>query len=357
VLAEWWPVKLAGAMIGIGLAFDVVVYHRLFPYQAAWTALPLGLVELVATMLVARELGIDAPRWFAISFFVASWLLAQVLGHAILPLAHLSYAEDGGELGRGGRALAVAAPVTCAAALGVAWATQPPIVRLAAGVHEGPLVIDSSQRLVGRPGAVVRGGIVVRSDDVTIRDVAVLGGEIGIEVRDSENVVLDGVRIAAATMDGISARQSSVTVRDCVVDVPHAPAQGIEISFAMGRPASTVENCVVRGGLEGIVSHMARVRFVDNIVSGTSLRAITVGEMSMGEVDRNEVHDALGVGIFCGDYSHCRIRDNDVRDIRVDSGSASRAGYAVVSHYGSHAWVSDTEGKTAAFINATLERS
>ena len=128
--------------------------------------------------------------------------------------------------------------------------------------------------------------------------------------------------------------------------MPRAPAAGIDISFAMHLPPSTVERCTVRGGLEGIVSNLAHVRFVDNVVTGTTLRAITVGEMSMGEVDRNEVRDALGVGIFCGDYSHCRIRDNDVVGMRADPGSASRAGYAVVSHYGSHAWVSDTEGKS-----------
>ena len=97
-LAEWWPVELAGAMVAVGLVFDVVVYHRPLAYQPAWVALPLGFVELVATVLLARELGIDAPRAFAIPFFVASWLLAQVLAHAILPFVRLSYGEDGGEL-------------------------------------------------------------------------------------------------------------------------------------------------------------------------------------------------------------------------------------------------------------------
>jgi len=34
-LGAWWPVELAGAMIGTGLAFDVGLYHRLLPYQPA----------------------------------------------------------------------------------------------------------------------------------------------------------------------------------------------------------------------------------------------------------------------------------------------------------------------------------
>ena len=51
------------------------------------------------------------------------------------------------------------ARVARALRLGVALAMQPPTVRLSAGVHEGPLVLDRAQHLVGEPGAVVRGGI------------------------------------------------------------------------------------------------------------------------------------------------------------------------------------------------------
>jgi Right handed beta helix region len=356
-LREWWPVVLVGLMTLVGLALDVVVLHRLLPYQPAWIALPLGLVELWATMLAVRALAIDVHTAAAIGLFVGAWVVAQVVGHAALPLLRLSYGEDGGELGRGGTALVAAAPLALAGVLGVAWAAQPPVVRLAAGVHEGPLVLDRAQRLVGERGAVVRGGILVTADDVTIRNVAVLGGEIGIEVRDAKDVVLDEVRIAGATLDGISARRSSVAIRDCLVEVPRPNAQGIDISFAMHRPMSTVERCAVRGGLEGIVAHLARVRIADNRVAGTTLRAIAVTEMSKGTVERNEVRDALGVGIFCGDYSQCRIDRNDVGRVRADPDDRTRAGYAVVSHYGSIANVSRTDGPAAAFINSRLERS
>jgi hypothetical protein len=44
-----------------------------------------------------------------------------VLAHAGLPLTVLTYAEDGGELGRLGRACAVAVALVLAVALGVAW--------------------------------------------------------------------------------------------------------------------------------------------------------------------------------------------------------------------------------------------
>ncbi|MEJ7791635.1 MAG: right-handed parallel beta-helix repeat-containing protein [Gaiellaceae bacterium] len=359
-LGDWWPLQLAAAMIGIGLALDATVLHRLLPYQPGWTALPLGLLELGLTMALVERFDVAAPLEPALWFFAGSWLVAQILTHAGLPLLRLTYTDDGGELGRGGMALTAAAPAAFVLILGAAWAGQPPTVRLAAGVHEGPLVLDRAQRLIGEPGAIVRGGIRIEADDVTVRDVAVFGGEVGIEVRDSEDVVLDGVRVGGASMDGISARRSSVTVRDCEIDSPAvAGSQGIDISFAMTLPPSLVERCDVRGGSEGIVSHLAHVTFRENRVSGTVLRGIAVTEMSMGSVDRNVVEDAVGVGIFCGDYSRCRITENSVSGTRVDpSGNPTRAGYGIVSHFGAVAELDDNQldREAAAFIDGRLER-
>ncbi len=359
VLQEWWPLQLAAAMIAVGLVFDATLYHRLLPYQPGWAALPLGLVELGATMALVLRLDIGAPLRPALAFFAASWLLAQVLGHAGFPLLRLTYAEDGGELGRGGSALSVAAPVAALAVLGLAWIAQPPTIRIS-GTVDGPLVLDRAQTLVGEPGAVVRGGIVITADDVTVRDVTVFGGEIGIEVRDSEEVVLDGVRVAGTTMDGINARGSSLVIRDCRIELPEvAGPQGIDISFASSVPPSTVERCDVTGGSEGIVSHMAMVMISENRVTGSRLRGIAVTEMSIGEVNRNVVEDSVGVGIYCGDYSHCEISENSVSGTRPDaSGNPTRAGFGILSHYGATATLEDNQldRGAAAFIGGELER-
>ena len=199
------------------------------------------------------------------------------------------------------------------AVLGIAWAVEPPTVRLAAGVHQGPLVLDHAQTVVGEAGAIVRGGILVTADDVTVRDLTVRGGEYGIEVRDAESVEIDDVVIESAELDGINARQSEVAISDCEIrSLPGTASQGIDISFASQLPASVVEDCVIVGGSEGIVSHMANVMVRDNRVQSTELRGIAVTEMSMGDVEDNLVEDALGIGIFCGDYSHCSIEDNRV---------------------------------------------
>jgi hypothetical protein len=338
---RWWPIELVGLMLVVGLALDAAVYHQLLPYQPAWLALPLGALELAATMALAIGLGLGAPLAPALALFVGAWLVAQLLAHAGFPLAHLTYTDDGGELGSAGRALWAAAPVAVAATLGVAWATQPPTVRLTAGVHQGPLVLDRSQRLVGEPGAVVRGGIVITADDVTVKGVSILGGDVGISVRDSLRVVLEDVSVMGAAQDGIQARLSQVTIRDCSVLAPASHhAQAIDISFAMELPHSHVERCHVSGGfLEGIATHFAMVDLHANRIEGTTLRGIAMTEMSMGTIEGNIVRDALGVAVFCGDWSHCEIEDNAIVGTRPDreSGARSRMGYAIQASYHAHA--------------------
>ena len=161
VLHVWWPLELGALMVAVGLLLDIALYDRLLAYQAGWLAVPLGLFELGLVMGLAVPFNVDAPRPAALAFYGGAWLLGQVLVHAMFPLVRLSYGEDGGELGRAGPAAAAAALVVLSAAGGVAWATAPPTVHLSAGVHRGPLVIDSAQTLEGDAGAIVRGGIVI----------------------------------------------------------------------------------------------------------------------------------------------------------------------------------------------------
>jgi nitrous oxidase accessory protein NosD len=345
-LHVWWPLELAALMIGVGLAADVAFYHRLLPYQPGWVALPLGAAELAVVMGLAVPLSVDAPLGPALAFFGGSWLLAQLLGHAVFPLRHLSYGEDGGELGRAGPATAAAVLTVLAAAGGVAWGTQPPTVHLPAGVHQGPLVLDYEQVLDGEPGAVVRGGIVVKADGVTVRDVTVVGGEYGISVERADRVLLDDVHVRGAVLDGINARRSRVTIRDCSVAKLQSPyGQGIDISFSADLPPSVIEDCTLTGGQEGIFADSVNALIKDNHVSETTLRGITVTEMSMVTVEDNDVENVLGIGIFCSDYSHCHIEENSVRDTRPDHSSSDsmRKGYAIVSHYWSHAFLADNE--------------
>ncbi|MEX2211923.1 MAG: right-handed parallel beta-helix repeat-containing protein [Gaiellaceae bacterium] len=261
------------------------------------------------------------------------------------------------------RLMFAAAALVALAAVGSAgaWTQRPPTIRLAAGVHQGPIVLDQPSRLIGEPGAVVRGGIIVRSDYVVVRDVTVRGAVNGIVVENSTNVVLDGVTIDGAELDGINVRRSSVVIRDCRIGNFTGPwSMGIDISFAFDLPGSLVEGCRITDAREGIVTHFARVILRDNHVSGSTLRAITVTEMSMGKVSGNRVDSARGVGIYCGDYSQCTITGNRVMGTHADAGSddATRAGYAIQSHFGSHAVVKRNvvDAPIVAFHDSTLDR-
>jgi nitrous oxidase accessory protein NosD len=193
-------------------------------------------------------------------------------------------------------------------------------------------VIRHAQTLVG---GTIRGGILIRANKVTLRNVTVIGGENGIDILDSHHVMLDNVRIVGVTLDGIHVRRSSVMIENCKITSPNGPwVQGIDISFSMDKEMSMVEGCTIVGVREGIVTHMTMVDVMHNHIGATSLRGITMGEMSMGAITHNDVLGAHGVGIICLDHSECSIEHNTIVGTRTDpSGDPSRAGVAIEAHY------------------------
>lgn len=197
-----------------------------------------------------------------------------------------------------------------------AAATHPgAVIVLAPGTHE-PFELRAPATVQAEPGAVIR------------------GGSSGVLVRDTDGVVLDGLVVVGAELHGIEVVDASAAVRRCRIDVAARFAQGIEVRNANSRPRSSVRDCVVTGGQEGIVSHVSRVEIVDNVVHGTTMRAIAVTEMSEGLVQRNRVLDVAGVGLFCGDMSHCELRDNDVRGVADGGrGSRSHSGHGAAAAY------------------------
>jgi hypothetical protein len=358
-LHRWWAIELVALMLAVGLVLDVLVYHRGLAYQAGWTAVPLGVVELGVVIGGMRALHIAAPLAWALALYALAWLSGQLAGHALFPRLRLEYAESGGELGRAGALTSPAVIVTVVAGLGGAYAVRPPTVHLH-GVVQGPLVIRHAQTLVG---GTVKGGILIRASHVTLRHVTIEGGENGIDVLDSQHVMLDGVRIAGVELDGIHVRRSSVMIRDCSVTAPKGPwVQGIDISFSMDKGMSMVEGCRIDGVREGIVTHMTMVDVAHNTIDNTSLRAITMGEMSMGSITHNHVRGARGVGIFCVDHSECAIEHNSVFGTHVDpGGDPTRNGVAIEAHYFAKATLKDntvsaSPGGIASFDQSKLTR-
>jgi hypothetical protein len=337
---KWWPVEAVGLMLGIGLAFDLQVYHRLLPYQPGWVALPLGALELGALLGCMRLAGVAAPLGQALALFAGGWLVAQLLGHAGFPLLRLGYAEEGGELGRLGIVTALAVGVALAGAGATAYAELPPVVHLAAGVHAGPLVITRREVLVGAPGAVVRGGIVVRANRVTIKNVSVVGGENGITIDGYNHTTLDGVSVSGAKLDGIHVRGGSIHIRNCTIDMlGNELGQGIDVSYTMGYGMNMIEGCTVVGGMEGIATHVSDSEIAHNSISRTEMHAIAMTEMSMGMIMHNEVRGAVGVGIYCNDRSMCMVERNTVVDTKNDSagGDDSRRGFGILASFQSEA--------------------
>jgi hypothetical protein len=176
------------------------------------------------------------------------------------------------------------------------------------GVVQGPLLLDREQTLVG---GVVHGGIVVTADGVTIRGTTVIGGDYGIEVRESRRVTLERVTILRAREDGIHARRSAVTVRDCTV-VARPGTQGIDISFAL-HEHSEVSTCNVVGGRSVIEIHFTMAAVHDNVVTGSG---IALTEMSMGSLEDNTAN-----AIACSDHSICEIDGNTAPDFSTTFGS------------------------------------
>jgi hypothetical protein len=361
-LHRWWPVEAVALMAGVALALDVALYDRVLSYQPGWAALPLGVLELALLLGVMIAAGVAAPLWQAVALFGVGWLVAQLLGHAGFPLLRLAYAEDGGELGRLGLVSAAAIGVALTGAAATAWALEPPVVHLRAGVYRGPLVIKRREVLVGEPGAIVRGGIVVDANDVTIRNVTVVGGLNGITVDNVHGTVLDGVSVSGAKLDGIHVRLSPIMIKNCTVDMHGNPlGQGIDISYNMDMGMSMVEGCTVVGGMEGITTHSSMTMIMNDRVTGTEEHGISVTEMSMGTVMDSEVTDALGVGIYCNDRSLCMIEHNTVVDTRKDvaSGNPTRQGVGVLASFQSQAELRGNQLRTnpepmGAVINSQI---
>ncbi len=242
--------------------------------------------------------------------------------------------------------------------LGGAYAVRPPTFHLH-GTVQGPLVIRHAETLVG---GVVKGGILIRADHVTLKNVTVEGGENGIDVLNARHVMLDGVRVAGVTMDAIHVRRSSVMIDNCKISSPAGPwVQGIDISFNMDKGMSMVEHCTIVGVREGIVTHMTMVDVMHNRIGDTAMRAINMGEMSMGSITHNDVLGAHGVGIFCVDHSECDIEHNTITGTTRDpSGDASRNGVAIEAHFFAKAKVAHntvvaSPGGVAAFDQSTIE--
>lgn len=213
-------------------------------------------------------------------------------------------------------------------------------VVLAAGNYDGPVVVDKPLTITGTDGTRIVGGptdravITVASNSVSLTRLSFSGGNSGIVVRESEDVLLSDLTVDGADLHGIEIVDSSARIVDVLVDDLQSPmAQGIEIRNSDGRPDSVVSGSVIRGGQEGIVSHVSEVIVQDNLVESSTMRGITITEMSDGIVSRNEINGAAGTALYCGDMSRCRFENNVSGSVAASGLGRSGEGWGLVVTY------------------------
>ena len=325
-------------MLGVGLILDVVVYDRVFRTSPRGSALPFGALELAIVYPTMRWLGIMVPHVeYALLLFGLGWLSQQVVALAVLPRFHLEYAESGGEPGRIGAVTALAVAVTAVAGLAGARAVEPPTVHIH-GTIKGPLVIRHAQTL---EGGVVTGGIEIRANHVTLRNVTVVGGEYGVNIEHAQHVMLDHVRVLHFDLDAIRATDAGVMIDKCSVSAPAGPlTTGVLISYSMGRPMSMVSHCTIVGTREGIIHPFVDGRLMNNHVVATTVRGISLSEMSMDMASGNQVESAHGIGILCMDHSVCQIEHNTIAGAKANGNqNPSEGGVAIESYFYAQAQV------------------
>ena len=356
---RWWAIELVALMLAVGAVLDLG-YHRALSYQPGWFAVPLGALELGVVYGAMRWIGIAAPLVDALALYAVGWAGAFVVANAVLPSRRLEYAESGGEVGRIGVLTGVAVLVALVGGLGADYAVRPPTIHLH-GTVQGPLVIRHAGTYVG---GVVKGGVAIRADHVTLRRVTVVGGEYGIDVEHAEHVMLDRVRVISTTLAGIRAYDAGVMIDDCTISEPAGPlVSGILVTYSMGRPMSMISGCTISGTREGIATHSSEVDVMGNHVLGTTERGILLGEMSMDMASHNEVVGAKGIGIICMDHSMCEISHNTVIGARVDGDqNPSRQGVAIEAYFYAEAQVHHntvvaSPGGVQAFDNSLITRS
>lgn len=216
---------------------------------------------------------------------------------------------------------------------------------LGAGQHEGPIRVGKPLRISGEgailsvsPGESV--ALVISASAVEIEGLAVSGGDTGVYVRETEGIELREMNVAGQTVHGIEIVDSSALISAVDVEVNGEYAQGIEVRNSDGRPDSVIENSVVAGGQEGIVSHVSEVIVRNNIVRDSTLRGITITEMSDGIVRGNEVVGATGAGLYCGDMSRCEFTGNVASSVQANELGTSGSGWGLLVSY--HASASES---------------
>jgi parallel beta-helix repeat protein len=153
---------------------------------------------------------------------------------------------------------------------------------------------------------------------VRIQGLAIVGGDYGISVDESEAVQLIDNRVTGGTLAGIRLSRAAALIKRNEIRAGTGPyGMGIELANTMSRPASVITGNVVAGATqEGIVLHNSHAMIESNTVTGSGLRGISISEMSMATVAKNTLMDNADAGIWVVDWSMAEIVGNHIGRMR-----------------------------------------
>lgn len=194
-------------------------------------------------------------------------------------------------------------------------------IRVAPGTYAEMIVIERPLTVIAEQGNVELGGPaegsvigITDTNDVTIRGLTVVGGDIGISVRMSSGVTIAENLIVGSRYRGVEVLNGAADI----IDNELRPAQepyviGIRVANALSWPKSHVSgNIIEDAGAYGIAVNFAKADVVDNTIQGGRRAGIAINEMSIANVADNTVSDAPRYGILITDMSHAVVTHNEV---------------------------------------------
>src|ERR671922_2354092 len=91
-----WIVTI-GILLLLGVALDTLLYAWLIRWQPPWLTGVLAVGEYVLLFVLLNVFRVPLGPWAATLFYWGSWALAILTRIVVLPLASLSWIENGGE--------------------------------------------------------------------------------------------------------------------------------------------------------------------------------------------------------------------------------------------------------------------
>jgi len=192
----------------------------------------------------------------------------------------------------------------------VATAAPGDVLQLLPGIHNGPITLDKTIRLVGEAGSIVKGSgvgstITVAAPDVVIRGLTVTGSGTAIETMDSgifvnkagDRALIEGNRIEGNLFGVYFWGPNDAIMRaNTVIGLKtlHVNRRGNGISL-WNTPGSIVENNDFRFGRDGIFTNTSR----DNIFRNNRFRDVRIAVHYM-HTNNSEISGNISEGNHVG---------------------------------------------------------